>query len=377
MQKTAARRLSFTGACTRNSGVDASTEYSMQKTIVGTSPLPTYRGGTTCPEDEEVTPSLSRAQKQRRVREAWSCPPSETAMSKQNQLQSASDEGECQHSIPRGGSSSRPSIIPTSLLTLPRAVVVAAMRQKKALTDGGLKARDAQKSIRSWLEQRQLLKQREELLSSSVLSRGLLNDADAAAPLQQTLDEAHQWHHERRRHAADIAGELRRTRDLTNTFRDLVTRVMPGTAYLEELKQVMQAAEAQLLTARRRHEEALQFLAAEECSLDEQLDSCVQRMKLWESEDQVSTKSVAMLRPRLEASRCDSAVLRPAGSTVDDDSSRRRTLFLSGWNTASAICLSEGCASIEAQASLRRYGPCLAFSPVIVSPLLLNVAQPL
>ncbi|KAL1510518.1 hypothetical protein AB1Y20_006821 [Prymnesium parvum] len=78
--------------------------------------------------------------------------------------------------------SPRPSPIPTALLALPRAVVVAAMKQKPTHTPPDA-SREARREIREWMEQAHLLKQRADILSRSVLPRHLAADKEIAEAL--------------------------------------------------------------------------------------------------------------------------------------------------------------------------------------------------
>lgn len=159
--------------------------------------------------------------------------------------------------------------------------------------------------MRSWVEQSKLLKQRAEILGRSVLPQSLLNDKDVAEALQevcanvasisllstnplpahgnlltcvmQVLEEGQALERARMREAKEACKGLGRAAELTRSFRSLVSYVAPGRDFLEELTQVMHAAEAALVGERERHEKALQQLGSEQGMLEAQLEAFEER----------------------------------------------------------------------------------------------------
>ena len=295
---SASRRLSFDDSYVRPTTAPVHpTEHSLSHTPPGRT--------TSGDDEDEVTPPLPATKSRHAPRDAWSDVAKESRHGRENPaVESAAETGRANHNALRGTASRAPPI-PAALLALPRSVVVAAMRHKPEPAEEASHVREAQRAIRAWNEQDQLLKQRAELLGRAALARGLLSDRVVAEPLGQVLEEAAQSERARKKQAAEMAGDLRRARELSHTFRELVTHVMPGVGYLSELQEVMQTAEAQLLTLRGRHTQALQELGAEEASLSSQLDSLSQRMQLWDSEDPAapSAQHGRVAASRLSASR--------------------------------------------------------------------------
>ncbi len=170
---------------------------------------------------------------------------------------------------------------------------------------------------RQWLEQAKLLQQRAALLGKEFLPQAALAEHGLAEAVAPVLADVASRARARAEEAASLARQRQRAAELSGRFGDLVAHIGAGCDFLEELRQAMEGAEAELSALRACHATTLEVLAQEEKEADAELDALARRFEGWTSDD------AAAAAPLTEATAAASAPPRTTPCTVASHRVRR------------------------------------------------------
>ena len=145
--------------------------------------------------------------------------------------------------------------------------------------------KQARTAKRQWLEQAKLLQQRAALLGKEFLPQAALAEHGLAEAVAPVLADVASRARARAEEAVSLARQRQRAAELSARFGDLVMHIGAGGEFLEELRQAMEGAEAEIAALRARHAMTLEMLAQEERETDAELEVLARRFEGWTSED--------------------------------------------------------------------------------------------
>ena len=145
--------------------------------------------------------------------------------------------------------------------------------------------KQARTAKRQWLEQAKLLQQRAALLGKEFLPQAALAEHGLAEAVAPVLADVASLARARAEEAVSLARQRQRAAELSARFGDLVKHIGAGGEFIEELRQAMEGAEAEIAALRARHAMTLEMLAQEERETDAELEALARRFEGWTSED--------------------------------------------------------------------------------------------
>ena len=244
------------------------------------------------PDDNEETPPFVIPSR----REAWARSPPIPPPPVFDQPSPAQEEPtvlETPREAPSSESSaarSRTTPIPAALLALPRPVLAAAMcqKQREPSRPGAAAAagdRAARQARRAWLEQHKLLQQREKVIGREVFPPSSLAEHELAELLAPVLAEAAELARNRQEEGCELYATCSRAQQTTRRLGELVAHVGAGGMYMEELRNALDGADAELTAAKKRHAESLSRLDKSAGEHSDDLDAFARRIEAWAVED--------------------------------------------------------------------------------------------
>ena len=145
--------------------------------------------------------------------------------------------------------------------------------------------KQARTAKRQWLEQAKLLQQRAALLGKEFLPQAALAEHGLAEAVAPVLADVASLARARAEEVVSLARQRQRAAELSARFGDLVKHIGAGGEFIEELRQAMEGAEAEIAALRARHAMTLEMLAQEERETDAELEALARRFEGWTSED--------------------------------------------------------------------------------------------
>ena len=160
-----------------------------------------------------------------------------------------------------------------ALDTMPMPVFAASLRQPARPEAPERKDPQGRQAKLQWIEQWRLLRQKAELLLRGALPKAAPSEKELFEVVQPFLEATAALERARSTEASNAWADLRRVKQATARFRELVMHVGAGPDFVAELQEVMEGADARLRVLRQQHERRSLELHQQELALTQELEA--------------------------------------------------------------------------------------------------------
>ena len=166
-----------------------------------------------------------------------------------------------------------------ALDTMPMPVFAASLRQPARPEAPERKDAQGRQAKLQWTEQWRLLRQKAELLLRGALPKAAPSEKELFEVVQPFLEATAALERARSTEASNAWADLRRVKQATARFRELVMHVGAGPDFVAELQEVMEGADARLRVLRQQHERRSLELHQQELALTQELEAMARSLE--------------------------------------------------------------------------------------------------
>ena len=165
------------------------------------------------------------------------------------------------------------SVRPEMEAGIPLPTFAATLRQPTKPDDAHERDPPWERQARvQWAEQSRLLRQRLELLARGTLPKAAPSEKELFEVLQPFLDATAALERARTSEASNLWSDLRRAKQATARFHELVLHVGSGPDFVSQVQEAMEGAEARLRSLRECHDRRAAELHEQELALTQELE---------------------------------------------------------------------------------------------------------